>query len=301
MRNWMFVFLAVFLFACTYTVPEHNGTLELYSCPSPDCLQVYESVLTLGVECAFYELNIPDFASALGQVEARVLLDEDNPFGGWPVVKGDGLMHHKFCVWNTTVVTGSMNPTRTNVKGRNLVLVVDNPWLAENYRREFSALERDSGSNAKYPEIVQNNHSIEMAFCPGDDCEGLVINALSRAKRSIYFAQFSFSSQPIEALLIEKHRAGINISGVFDPAIGPYSVHDDLKRAGIPVRVYRGNGTMHVKMFIIDDRWLVMGSYNPTNAGANRNHENVLVIDNPEFVDYAKTFFDDIWEESSKK
>ena len=48
--------------------------------------------------------------------------------------------------------------------------------------------------------------------------------------------------------------------------------------------------TMHHKFFIIDNRWVITGSMNPTSAGVNYNDENILIIDS---VDIAKLYIDE--------
>ena len=47
---------------------------------------------------------------------------------------------------------------------------------------------------------------------------------------------------------------------------------------------------MHHKVFIIDEKTVVTGSFNPTAGGDTRNDENVLVIED---VAIAKRFMDE--------
>jgi len=42
---------------------------------------------------------------------------------------------------------------------------------------------------------------------------------------------------------------------------------------------------MHNKVFIIDNKTTITGSYNPTSAGTNKNDENMLVIHDEKISD----------------
>ncbi|TEU82565.1 phospholipase D family protein, partial [Burkholderia cepacia] len=52
----------------------------------------------------------------------------------------------------------------------------------------------------------------------------------------------------------------------------------DLFAAGIPVRIDRAVPLMHDKFIVADSETTQTGSMNYTQAGANHNAENVLVI-----------------------
>ena len=56
---------------------------------------------------------------------------------------------------------------------------------------------------------------------------------------------------------------------------------------------------MHNKIVIVDDKKVITGSYNFTNDAENKNYENVIISDIPEFVaDYVKEF-DKLWAMST--
>ena len=49
--------------------------------------------------------------------------------------------------------------------------------------------------------------------------------------------------------------------------------------------------SMHHKVFIIDDKIVITGSYNPTKSGTSKNDENVLVIYSSEVAEkYLEEF-----------
>ena len=74
---------------------------------------------------------------------------------------------------------------------------------------------------------------------------------------------------------------GIRIDGLFDRLAvnSKYSVYDELSRAGINVSVWQGEGKLHNKIFFIDNKTWIIGSYNPTKNGNEKNDENLLVLE----------------------
>jgi len=68
-----------------------------------------------------------------------------------------------------------------------------------------------------------------------------------------------------------------------------YNVYEYLKSNQVDVRPDKNRGILHHKVFIVDNKTVITGSYNPTKAGNERNDENVLIIHDEEvalkFVD----------------
>ncbi len=54
--------------------------------------------------------------------------------------------------------------------------------------------------------------------------------------------------------------------------------------------IYSQTNIMHHKVFIIDGKTVVTGSYNPTKGGDERNNENIIVIEDEGF---AKRYTDE--------
>lgn len=50
---------------------------------------------------------------------------------------------------------------------------------------------------------------------------------------------------------------------------------------------------MHHKVFIIDEKVVVTGSFNPTAGGNERNDENILIIEDEAI---AKRFVEEFWK-----
>ncbi|XP_041318031.1 mitochondrial cardiolipin hydrolase [Pyrgilauda ruficollis] len=67
--------------------------------------------------------------------------------------------------------------------------------------------------------------------------------------------------------------------------------------AGIQVRHDQHSGYMHHKFAIVDRRMLITGSLNWTTQAIQSNRENVLVVEDAEYVKAFQEEFERIWEE----
>jgi phosphatidylserine/phosphatidylglycerophosphate/cardiolipin synthase-like enzyme len=53
---------------------------------------------------------------------------------------------------------------------------------------------------------------------------------------------------------------------------------DPFRQAGLDVRLDGNDGQMHHKVFIVDGRIVITGSYNFSRSAEERNDENVVII-----------------------
>ena len=102
---------------------------------------------------------------------------------------------------------------------------------------------------------------------------------------------FSFTHSAIANTLLLKHLKNITIKGIFEKSqSSQYSKHDVLKFQGINVTYDNNSANMHNKVFIIDEKVVVTGSFNPSEGGDENNDENVLIIEDE---DITKRFLDE--------
>ncbi len=121
--------------------------------------------------------------------------------------------------------------------------------------------------------------------------EKQVISALDRARVSIRVAMAWFTNQRIADKLIEKHREGVDVKVIL------YDDHTNAKYgvnlSDIPhkcIRATRG-GTMHDKFCVIDNQFVITGSYNWSDNAENKNDENSAVLyDRERASDYSVEF-----------
>ena len=122
--------------------------------------------------------------------------------------------------------------------------------------------------------------SVDLLICPEDHCKNNVIETLEQADESIYFMVYSFTDDDISDTLISKFNDGLNVKGVMEKSQrSKYSEFSKLKDAGVPVKWDKNKASMHHKVFIIDEKTVITGSFNPTQNGNERNNENVVIIE----------------------
>ncbi|HEY0817614.1 MAG TPA: phospholipase D-like domain-containing protein, partial [Rhizobacter sp.] len=68
-----------------------------------------------------------------------------------------------------------------------------------------------------------------------------------------------------------------------------------LRQRGVPVVVDRTSAHMHHKFALIDETWLLNGSYNWTRSACEHNEENLIVSNDPGLVRSFQAQFDSLW------
>ncbi|MBS3106710.1 hypothetical protein J4419_03545 [Candidatus Woesearchaeota archaeon] len=284
---------------------QENVSLSFIFCANGGCgSRVQERILEAkkSVDCAFFELDLKNVATALEKKQARLILDRGQkglrPQTPTKLIDGFGYMHNKFCVLdNERVLTGSFNPTKSAEDGQDNVLIdIFSPALAAAYRTEFDELWSGNGRNARNPRIEGSNLSIRAFFCPEDSCELHVVNELLSAKRSIHFLAFSFTSEEIADALLY---SGAEVRGVMERT----NAHDKsqyprMRGFGLDIRKDGNPRMMHHKTFIIDGSIVITGSFNPTESADTRNDENLLIIRSPEVARQFEREFERVWAEA---
>jgi phosphatidylserine/phosphatidylglycerophosphate/cardiolipin synthase-like enzyme len=126
-----------------------------------------------------------------------------------------------------------------------------------------------------------------VCFSRVEQCDSLLINLISQAKKSVYVAIYSFTRDGLARALIDAKNRGVEVKVVIeeDNAYGQGSDYQMLKDAGVDVRLDGNPATMHHKFMIVDGELVVTGSYNWSTAAEDRNDENFVVIRDKAVVD----------------
>jgi len=281
---------------------------EVYFCPQDDCEEHLINTIKNAdtVHCAFYDLDLVNLINVLKEKNAKLVIDKENTerVNGLDYVDNEntrGLMHNKFCVIdNKIITTGSFNPTENgNLKNKNNLIIIHSEYLAKNYEAEFQELwnkKFGSGDNVEYPVIYFNDKKIENYFCPEDSCSRHVIDNLEEADKEIYFMVFSFTHDEIGQTLIDKHKEGLKIKGVFEKfGKSEYSEYYNLEGNNIEVKWDEYSYFIHHKVFIIDNRTVITGSFNPTKSADENNDENIFIIHDESIAREYLDEFERVW------
>lgn len=216
------------------------------------------------------------------------VVDDENPYA---------LMHHKFLIIDENVVwSGSANYSYYAFYKNNENLVkFTSSKIAQVYLEEFNELYHHVDKEGAF---VSEN--LEIYFSPEDDFEQRLLALIENAHESIDFLAFAFTNKKISDALKEQYDKGIAIRGVFDKEqhegfLKRYSKYDTLLEHRLNVKLDGNTQTMHNKVFIIDQKTVVTGSYNFTVKANEENNENSIIVHNSEFASRYQSEFEEIF------
>jgi phosphatidylserine/phosphatidylglycerophosphate/cardiolipin synthase-like enzyme len=259
----------------------------------------------LSIDVAAYSISLNSVRNALLRahdrgVTVRVVMETGNMDrsdpqimieAGIPII-GDnrnGLMHDKFIVLDRSEVwLGSMNFTDSGTyEDNNNLMSIQSSKIAENYIKEFEEMfledrfGEDVVAETPNPTLTIDGTRVDTFFSPDDGVLNALASLLNSAEESIYFLAFSFTSNDLGDIVRKKAEAGLTIAGVMDNEqirSNQGTEFDPFRQAGLDVLIDGIDGQMHHKVFIVDEKIVVLGSYNFSQAAEVRNDENVLII-----------------------
>ncbi len=151
---------------------------------------------------------------------------------------------------------------------------------------------------------------------------GLIGRSLESATSTVDLALFVFSDQDLSNVLLNESQQGVNIRALIDPSFSYRYYSEGLDMMGVALpdnrcRYGEGNNpwpiplttvgipqlpegdVLHHKFAVIDNRIVVTGSQNWSNAANRSNDENVLIITNPIVTAHFQREFDRLYETAS--
>jgi phosphatidylserine/phosphatidylglycerophosphate/cardiolipin synthase-like enzyme len=227
------------------------------------------------------------------------------------------IFHQKFMVRDpglptAAVLTGSANFTLTDTgtnppgqppdkAGNNLnhIVVLQGQSAAKQYLAEFERLrsgtfgELHERHDPRPAEFRLAHLRIKPLFAPEQGPEMEIMKQMLKAKHRIDFAMFTFAqSSGIDDTMAWLLKAGIPVRGVLDRGQGvqKWAATEPLKAAGAQLfENIPGNGVrkVHHKLMVIDERVIIVGSFNYTAPAATLNDENIIVLGDLEETDPA--------------
>ena len=224
------------------------------------------------------------------------------------------IMHNKFCIIDDEIVwTGTVNISSTGTGGfnENNACLIRSKYFAKIFKKEFEQMYTEELFHEnKYPiyskkGINVENKNIQVYFSPNKYIiNTVIIPEIENAQDYIYLSMFLITNNKIVQTLIDAHNRGVKIKLIIDAhhALQPYSKHEQLRKAGIKVKVENWAGKMHAKTVIIDDKTIITGSANWTYSAFKYNDENLLVFKNvPNEVKFLKKEFEQSWKSIPNK
>ena len=265
----------------------------------------------VSIDIAAYSMSLRSVRDALLRaekrgVQVRMVMESTNMTdtvpkklieAGIPII-GDnrpGLMHDKFIVIDRSEVWGgSMNYTTPGTyEDNNNLIHIKSSKVAEDYTVEFEEMFKrdffgpDVIAKTPYPHLTIDGIPMEIYFSPDDGVASRIVELLRGAQQSITFMAYSFTAGDFGKIISQKAKEGLKINGVMEEEQvksnkGTQFTYFD--KAGLPVYKDGNPGQMHHKVFIIDDKIVIAGSYNFSFSAETQNDENVMIFFDPQIA-----------------
>jgi cardiolipin synthase A/B len=284
-------------------IPLPGETAEFYSTETHDDLQLtFEKAIGNAQESVLvfiYTLNDNRIIKALRnkaeeKVDVTIICDAEaskgihrrlGPQAKIFLRKSKGLMHQKILVVdNRKVWIGSANLTTPSLKMHgNLVAGLDSTELAGMIREKAEAM-TTSGLVKYFPERAFRigGQPVEMSFFP-DAPQGVekIKELIKTAEKTIKVAMFTWTRFDLAKEISDARERGVAVEVVVDrnSAAGTSKkIVNYLFELGLPVRLSSGNGLLHHKLMIVDEKAVLCGSANWTYSAFTKNDDCYLII-----------------------
>ncbi len=154
----------------------------------------------------------------------------------------------------------------------------------------------------KHLDIPIKERSVKVYFSPQGGAQNAIIDVIRSAKKEIFVAMYYFTSRPIAQAIVDAKKRGVDVKVLLDESqlTEKFSKYKYLLKSGIDIRIDKGEGLMHNKFAIVDNRILITGSYNWTRSAEVRNRENLLIIDNRFLAERYILEFKRLWRKGKK-
>lgn len=259
--------------------------------------------------------NLNTFAEFLNTEYISIVADQ-NP----------DIFHNKFIIRDkdtdtAALLTGSTNFTDTGTRRNyNHILILHFTGerktyfeILDRYQEEFDELLDGTFGNTEPDQEVKTyrvgNTYLTVLFSPDNDPDDYLLKTLLKANETLDIMMFTFgSNSPLLAGTINRFHAVkyVNRSPTNEPKVKVrvgmeksqcrfWSACSTLKTLGVPVKVENTSAKLHHKVGIIDNKKVIVGSYNWTLSANEENDENVIVVSNADIADLFTRAFDELW------
>ena len=180
----------------------------------------------------------------------------------------------------------------------------------EEMRSKYQALlERYESLNESYNHLLNDKNITKIEVLEDHEYFSKVKSIIETANESIYVAIYVVKYDPKEYddpvnqllyALVDAKKRGLDVRVlVDDPTLRSYpDTISFLKNNSIPIRLDKSKGvTSHMKIVIIDGKYLIIGSHNWTESALSYNHEYSVLIVSKHYSEAATKYFLSLWSE----
>ncbi|RKP55404.1 phospholipase D family protein [Cohnella endophytica] len=143
---------------------------------------------------------------------------------------------------------------------------------------------------------------LEWAFTKSDQHpEKLLISVIDSAKSTLDVAIYSLTYPDIVDAIKNAKKRGVKIRLITDKQqSGGKTQTEALKllgSAGVPMKINKHSGLMHLKMVVADNKIATTGSFNYSKAASTTNDEVLMVIRKEEVAKSFAAEFEAMWND----
>lgn len=148
------------------------------------------------------------------------------------------------------------------------------------------------GGGECFPEVENRAY-----FSPGMECLDAIRQHVRHARRQLDICVFTVSDDRLSSEILAAHRRGVAVRLITDndKELDTGSDVGRLRDAGVSVAVDRTSAHMHHKFVLVDQEWLLNGSFNWTRSASDNNEENLVASNDPELLRQFERRFDSLW------
>lgn len=152
----------------------------------------------------------------------------------------------------------------------------------------ISGCDNNATGNVVRENINENNIKINAYFCPKHDCEAAIIESINNAEKSVHCAFYDLNLNDLISAIAKKSSSA-DVKVIID------TENYDGQIKGKGIKVAKTNAKMHNKFCVIDDNLVLTGSTNPTNNDANKNNNNLIIINSEYIAENYEAEFNELW------
>jgi len=144
----------------------------------------------------------------------------------------------------------------------------------------------------------------EVFYAPEDKPADHLVALYQGAQRTIYIAVYGLTYPPVVRALIAAKKRGVEVRVITDRGKlddrNQRAALDTLRLAGVPIKINRHDGLMHMKQVVVDDRVNTSGSMNQTTSAAFYNDERLDILHDTASALRAKEKFLKMWDDHTR-
>jgi len=144
----------------------------------------------------------------------------------------------------------------------------------------------------------------EVLYAPEDKPADRLVALYEGARHSIYIATYGLTYPPVVKALVAAKKRGVDVRIITDRGKlddrNQRAALDTLRLAGVPIKINRHDGLMHMKQVVVDDRVNTSGSMNQTSSAAFYNDERLDILHDAASTQRAKEKFLKMWTDHTR-